>query len=207
MFCSQHYSSQKDREGEFQGNIPAIATVSFPFSNKKVGLTNESLHFKSIDIAKEVMIPLPPHPGAFGVVRKHHTHEGVDLYCVEHEPVFAMESGVVVAIMKFTGPHAGTPWWHDTFAVAVSGHHGVINYGEINPASNLEVGAFVSRGQLLGNVLTVLRKDKGRPRDMLHLELYEPDAKISQGWEVGGLKPRGLLDPTELLLKAADLIK
>ena len=178
----------------------------FPFSGKKISTTSESESFKNIDIAKEVEIPLPPHPGAFGVTRKYHTHEGVDLYCLENEPVYAIQSGVVVAILKFTGPHAGTPWWNNTYAVAIESEAGIINYGELRPNDCLKLGSRVNRGELVGNIITVLSKDKGRPRNMLHLELYEPGSILSQGWDVGAPKPQGLLDPSNLLLKSAGLI-
>jgi hypothetical protein len=186
---------------------PNLEGLTFPFQGKNIGVTKDSLHFQSIDIDKTVHIPLPPHPGAFGVRRKFHTHEGVDLYCLEHQPVCAMESGIIVDILKFTGPHAGSPWWFDTFAVAVQGESGIINYGEINPSPEIKIGCHIEKQQLLGSVLTVLRKDKGRPRNMLHLELYEHGAKISQTWSADGPKPNGLLDPTPLLLKAAGLLQ
>lgn len=178
--------------------------LSFPMKNKQIGLTTESEHFKGIDLSREVMIPLPPHPGAFGVTRRFHVHEGVDLYCNKHEPIYAMEAGVVVEVLKFTGPHAGSPWWLDTFAVMVEGAHGVINYGEILPAEKIEVGTPIAQGQLLGTVVTVLAVDKGRPRNMLHLELHQRGTRSVEPWDVGAEKAPHLLDPTYLLLEASN---
>ena len=115
-------------------------------------------------------IPVAPHPGAFGVQRKFHTHEGIDLYCPSGTPVYAMESGVVVAVVPFTGPKANFPHWHDTNAVFVEDNDGVWVYGEIQDAVSLH--QTVQAGDLLGHVIHVLRNDKGRPMSMLHLERH-----------------------------------
>ena len=125
-------------------------------------------------------LPLRPHPGAFGVQRQHHVHEGVDLYCEPGTPVFAVEAGVVVRVMPFTGPRAGLPWWLDTQAVMVEGPSGVVLYGEIE--ASVAEGAYVEGGQQLGQVTRVLRHDKGRPLSMLHLELHEPGTRSAPEW-------------------------
>ena len=61
-------------------------------------------------------LPLPPHPGAFGVKRRFHTHEGTDLFCPQGTPVRAVEARAIVAIKPFTGAHAGASvsHWCDT---------------------------------------------------------------------------------------------
>lgn len=147
----------------------------------------------------ETGLPLAPHPGAFGVKRKHHTHEGVDLYAAEGTVVFAVETGTVVAVKPFTGPHAGPTLehWLDTWAVFVEGPSGVVVYGEIKPWC--EAGAHVDAGMPLGHVIPVLRKDKGRPRAMLHIELREPGNTTDIEW-LDDRHPDGLLDPTPFLL-------
>lgn len=145
-------------------------------------------------------LPLPPHPGAFGAVRKHHIHEGVDLYCPPGTPVFAVEDGVVAARLAFTGPAAGSPWWHDTEAVMIEGASGVVNYGEIAAAPSLRPGSRVSAGERIGAVVPVLRTDKGRPQTMLHLELYAPGTKDAAEWKPGTAKPGNLRDPTKFLM-------
>ena len=178
----------------------------FPFRDKRVlGTTTDSDHFAKIDLASEVMIPLPNHPGAFGVTRKFHVHEGVDLYCIQQEPVYGMEAGLVVGVLPFTGPLAGSPWWHDTFAVLIEGDHGVINYGELIPASGIAPGVKVARGDLIGNITTVLKKDKGRPQTMLHLELYDPGSSDVVEWKVGLPIPKTLRDPTPLLISSSHI--
>ena len=80
--------------------------------------SDDSLSFKAMKPG-ETALPLPPHPGAFGVARAYHVHEGVDLYCAAGTPVQAVEAGTVVAIIPFTGPKAKSDWWHDTDAVLV----------------------------------------------------------------------------------------
>lgn len=145
-------------------------------------------------------LPLAPHPGAFGVQRKHHTHEGVDLYCPEGTLVDAVEDGVVVAVLPFTGSHTTppSPWWHDAWAVLVEGPTGVVVYGEITP--EVKVGDPIVAGWPIGRVKQVLREDKGRPMSMLHLELHRHDTRDVYAWE--DERPESLLDPTPYLIQA-----
>jgi murein DD-endopeptidase MepM/ murein hydrolase activator NlpD len=144
-------------------------------------------------------LPLPPHPGAFGVRRLHHFHEGIDLYCPVGTPVMAVEDGMVVLRQNFTGPKAHSPWWHDTEALLIEGKSGVVVYGEIAPHAHLTVGQNVRAGQEVGTVLQVLKEDKGRPMSMLHLELHTPGTRDTFEWPVAGPRPASLLDPTGLL--------
>lgn len=146
-------------------------------------------------------LPLSPHPGAFGVQRKHHTHEGVDLYCSDGTPVSAVEDGIVVALLAFTGAQATppSPWWHDTQALLIEGSSGVVVYGEIEPLLNIEIGAHVKAGQKLGWVKQVLKVNKGRPMSMLHLELHQHGTRDALEWE--DKRPETLLDPTPYLLE------
>ena len=146
-------------------------------------------------------LPLPPHPGAFGVARRHHVHEGVDLYCPPGTPVLAVEDGTVVAVEDFTGPRAGSPWWLDTRAVLVEGATGVVLYGEIEPAPGLVPGTALRAGERVGSVVRVLRDGKGRPDTMLHLELHVPGTRSSSEWT--GERPASLVDPTPMLMDAA----
>lgn len=161
--------------------------------------SEDSLSFKFLKQG-QTPLPLAPHPGAFGVTRKHHVHEGVDLYCDEGTPVTAVEDGVVVAIIAFTGTKAGSDWWQDTDAVLIEGASGVVAYGEIE--SGLKPGQKIGAGELVGHVKTVLQKDKGRPMSMLHLELYEQNTRDVVEWKVGAEKPAPLRDPTPFLKNA-----
>lgn len=147
--------------------------------------------------AGATVLPLGHHPGAFGYVRKHHVHEGVDLYAPEGTSVFAVESGRVVAVRPFTGPAAGLPWWEDTEVVLVEGATGVVAYGEIAPC--VRVGQDVAAGARVGAIKRVLRKDKGRPMSMLHLELHIRGTRVTPEWRVGCARPASLRDPTSCL--------
>ena len=139
-------------------------------------------------------LPMGNHPGAFGVVRKNHTHEGVDLYAPPCTKVCAVEEGVVVHIEPFTGEHANTPWWENTWAVFVEGESGVVVYGEIALAPHIALGHKLQRKSLIGEVIPVLKKDKGRPGCMLHLELHEKGTREAPAWEAK--RPSTLKDPT-----------
>lgn len=143
----------------------------------------------------------PHHPGSFGVNRHQNVHTGIDLYAPHGCPVKAMESGKIVAIDWFTGPSINMPWWNDTRAVYIEGESGVFNYGEIQELPSLKVSDDITQGQFIGYVLTVLKKYKGRPMSMLHLELYDHGYKDDWGeWKIGDPKPEHLIDPTYVLI-------
>ena len=147
------------------------------------------------------------HPGSFGINRHQHVHTGVDLYAPYGCPVRAMETGKIIAIKWFTGPNINMPWWNNTRAVYVEGETGVFNYGEIQEFPNLKVGDFVEQGQPLGHVLIVLKKFKGRPMSMLHLELYDHGYIDTWGeWKIGESKPIHLKDPTPYLLSIPNTV-
>lgn len=145
---------------------------------------------------------LPDPPGRFGFRRKYDVHTGVDLYTYPGMPVLAVEGGTVVAIERFTGPSAGTPWWHDTDAVLVEGPSGVVCYGEISPLKEVQVGATLVAGDCIGCVKTVLRKNKGRPMTMLHFEWYRHGTRQTVVWDLDQACPENLLDPTDFLERA-----
>lgn len=151
-------------------------------------------------------IPQGNHPGAFGFKRKHDFHTGVDLYCNDFDPFFAIENGIIVNIEQFTGPEVGSDWWSNTFAIMIEGKSGVINYGEIyRPDSDLKIGDTLKEGDFIGNVKQVLKSNKVRndiPNhscSMLHIELYKHGTVEFVDWF--DEKPSNLLDPTEILLK------
>lgn len=135
--------------------------------------------------------------GYFGAVRKNDTHTGIDIYCEPDASVVAVEPGVVINIEKFTGASIGSPWWQETDAIWVKGPSGVVVYGEVS--SIILVGQQVNAGEEIGFVKTVLKKDKGLPMTMLHLELYNASMTETVWWRHGEEKPQTLLDPTEFL--------
>ena len=144
------------------------------------------------------------HPGSFGAIRKYDIHTGVDLYCSEGELVYPVELGTVVKIEIFTGVRAGSPWWEETWAVWVEGKTGLVVYGEINP--HVAVGDTISSlNTVLGAVKRVLKKDKGLPTSMLHLELYNKHMSdiCVWTWDLGKDQPKDLLDPTFYLINAS----
>lgn len=150
-------------------------------------------------------LPLKSHPGSFAYVRKNHIHEGIDFYCEKGDRVLAIEGGTIVNISLFTGAQVGSPWWNTTYCVLVEGESGVINYGEILVNQSLRVGDKIKQGDIVGYVETVLTKNKGRPMNMLHLELYSHGTtqNVTQ-WSLHEEKPKNLLDPTRLFLPLID---
>jgi len=152
--------------------------------------------------------PMPPipmgksHPGAFGINRHLHVHTGVDLYAPFGCPVMSMEDGIVIKTDWFTGPSINMPWWNDTRAIYVEGQSGVFCYGEVQELYPIiKKGSKVKQGDIIGYVLCVLKKYKGRPMSMLHLEQYSPGYTDTWGeWKIGEQKPVHLYDPTPFLL-------
>lgn len=145
-------------------------------------------------------IPKDGEPGAFGTIRKHHIHEGVDLYAPEGTPVHSIEQGIILHIGDFTGVNTNSPWWNDTKCVMILGPHGVFNYGEIEPDPSLKEMDEVAPGQVIGVVKQVLKNDKGAPMSMLHLEQYTfGSCKPIKEWSLGTPLPDNLIDPTATL--------
>ncbi len=153
--------------------------------------------------ANRCEIPVNPHPGAFGVIRKNHTHEGVDIYCPEGTIVQACEDGIFMGYHPFTGPQIGMPWWNDTWCAIVKHKEFVLVYGEIVPmSSHVNVGYPINAGNIMGVVVPVLIKNKGRPMSMLHLEMYDKECNpmdITHPWELHGSRPKYLMNPTDYL--------
>lgn len=158
-------------------------------------------------------IPVNPHPGSFGAVRKYDRHAGVDLYIPKKwtgARVLAMEAGIVIGKVPFTGEQSSppTPWWEETDAVLVLGETGLIVYGEITQDGMEDMpipGEKVIAGQVIGKTKPVLKIDKGRPMEMLHIELLdhsrESEAPV---WplSLSDHKALGIYDPTQLLIQA-----
>ena len=141
----------------------------------------------------------PDEPGQFGAIRRYDIHTGVDLYCPLNTQVLAVEAGRVVAIENFTGASAGSPWWNETKAVLVEGASGVVVYGEINPY--VELGDDLSHSEVIGIIdRPVLKKDKGRPTVMLHIELMQLGSRKTVWWLHDTPQPKSLLNPTNHLL-------
>lgn len=142
----------------------------------------------------------PDSPGRYGAIRKHDIHTGIDLYCEINQEIVAIEDGIVISIEAFTGEHAvpPTPWWNNTCAVLIKGSSGVIVYGEVTPS--VSINDRVKAGDTIAIVNTaVLKKFKGRPMVMLHLELMSDEASQTICWNLGDPKPDLLRNPEPLL--------
>lgn len=176
--------------------------MRFPIDIPRVYALSED---RAYDSSREIAIPTGRHPGSFGFVRKHHVHEGVDLYVPEGTPIYACERGIFRGFHQFTGPEVGSPWWQTTFSAVVELEDGsACLYGEIAPAAfNLPDGYPIGEGNLLGWAIPVLTKDKGRPGTMLHFERYVSPTPNAAEWKPGEAQPENLLDPTEYLIRAA----
>ena len=142
-------------------------------------------------------LPVLQHCGAFGARRKFDIHCGVDLYAPVGENVYAIESGKVVYSGWFTGPECRTPWWNNTKALYVFGDTATIVYGEIEIVDGIEEGSKISMGQHIGNVLAVLKKDKGKPMSMLHLAMKQRGYDVLYDKEIYLTN----LDPTPVLMQ------
>ena len=75
----------------------------------------------------------------------------------------------------------------------------MVVYGEIKPVDTIKIGKKVRRGQNLGHVITVLKKDKGTPMTMLHLELYKSGVRETIIWNLDEPQPEVLLNPFNYL--------
>lgn len=153
-----------------------------------------------LNYSEYTILCLPPHSGSFAKVRKNHIHEGIDIYCNNNDSVYVIDSGIIVGIYPFTGEIANSPWWHNTYCICIQSDNFMLNYGEITPNANLKVGDHVKTGQEIGKVKTVLKKDKGLPMSMLHLEMYTKETvKPITEWALNTTQPLQLLNPTQLL--------
>lgn len=179
--------------------------------NKKVALSSQSESFKQIDLQKYCEIPIGSnHPGAFGYVRKNHVHEGVDIYANEFDFVYIPKQMQAVSWIAFTGEVAGSPWWHNTYALVAWDleERKTLVFGEISSKGGVFENGFerklLSAGSCIGMVSRVLRNDKGRPCNMVHVEMYEGFVESSIGlWGLNKEKPAGLIDPSDWLIRCA----
>lgn len=147
---------------------------------------------------KEYNLPSLESQNCFGFKRKHDFHTGVDLFCEENAEVYSVYDGIVTSVIQFTG-YSESPWWNDTLAVMI--YHPEIQktflYGEI--LTKIKVGRTVKAGQEIGRVKTVLKKDKGKPMTMLHMECYKGLQTNAVWWYHDKKCPNNLEDITKYL--------
>lgn len=151
---------------------------------------------------------IPTNPAnLFGAVRKYDVHTGIDIFMHEGAPVCLPFDGEVVKIGNFTGSAAEptpSPWWNDTQYIIVRHDIPIWNseslecytlYGEINVCDDLIIGCEIPAGSVIGNVVKVLKNDKGLPTSMLHIEIYDECPLSPAIWNHNEPKPDHLHDP------------
>lgn len=150
---------------------------------------------------KPPSIPAIGAPGDFASKRSFYYHPGIDIYCDFGQEVQSIESGVVVNIENFTGPGANppSPWWLETFSIIIDGPSGSLGYCELKPLPHIQVGYQVTEGEVIANIVPVLKQDKGNGTTMLHFEKYKPGTRQHVTWYLNSEKPDELLNPRELL--------
>ena len=156
---------------------------------------------KKYPVMKKFNIPEQHSQGFFLAERKYDIHTGIDLYASEGTEVFSIFNGKVEAVVPFTGESVGSPWWNETQAVIVNSTYAVkstypvdeffLNYGEIEPC--VKKGMVVRAGDKIGTVKQVLKKDKGLPMSMLHLEAYTKSPIQSDGTVVFADMPNSVI--------------
>lgn len=145
----------------------------------------------------------------FGAVRKYDIHTGIDLFTNIVEPVYAMTDSLVVQVGWFTGIDAvpESPWWNPTkYVICQTQYNNDILYflyGEIS--TSLEVGQYLKAGDLIGNVLEVLKNNKGLPTSMLHFEVYKSLPERPLFWYHNQEKPVILMNPEPFISEALGL--
>jgi len=141
--------------------------------------------------------------GDFASRRSFYHHPGVDIYCDFGQEVVAIEDGIVTNIEFFTGPNAEptSPWWNETQSIMIEGESGALGYCELEVYFNIEIGQHVHKGQRIGSVVPVLKKDKGNGTTMLHFEKYIPGTKEHVTWVLDKEMPGTLLNPRPYLEK------
>lgn len=147
---------------------------------------------------KNYILPDLTSQNFFGAKRKYDIHTGVDLFCNENDDVYSVYDGIVTSVVEFTG-FEESPWWNDTHAIMIY-HHEIQKtflYGEIK--TDILPGSIINAGQLIGNVLTVLKEDKGKPMTMLHMECYNGIVKQPVWWYLNEECPKSLEDITKYL--------
>ena len=76
-----------------------------------------------------------------------------------------------------------------------------MGYCELQPLSHIKIGLEVKEGDLIANIIPVLKKDKGNGTTMLHFEQYELGTRHHVTWFLDKPKPEELVNPREILEK------
>lgn len=158
--------------------LQAVLTPAAPIRLKYKGISQDSDSHTQIDIQSDIELPDAQHCGGFKYQRQFHQHEGIDLYCENGTSVYTCDSGVVTKIDWLTGEECNSPWWNSTKFVAIKHDNDdyISLYGELSPKEHITIGYRVKKGEQIGEVVRVLKQDKGRPTTMLHFEQYKTNA-------------------------------
>ena len=126
---------------------------------------------------------------------------GIDITCLPNFNIYAVESGTIISIETFFD-NKKKPWISSSKALLVSGEHGVVCYGNIEPCDTLKVGSRVNRGTVLGRTVPYFSKpsktEEGDTR--LRFELYRHGTRQRPTWRVNSQIPKSILNPVPLLL-------
>lgn len=118
-------------------------------------------------------------------------HVGIDLYPLKGEgaPVKAIQDGTVIRLSPFYKRAGGEM----TYALLVDHRGYVVNYAELRKPALVE-GSAVTKSQTIGFTSSTKQ---------LHLEFYAPGTRGWMSWSWYGAMPANLLDPTDLMARAA----
>jgi hypothetical protein len=146
-------------------------------------------------------LPLTDGVGDFAFRRSFYYHPGIDIYCDLGQEVQAIEDGIIVHIENFTGPEADppSPWWNETWSILIEGKSGVLGYCELKPIDSIHIGLKVHAGDVIANIIPVLKKDKGNGTTMLHFEKYATGTRHHVTWVLDTPKPEELENPRKFL--------
>lgn len=150
--------------------------------------------------------PSEKHPGCFGFKRKHHYHEGIDFYVPLGHRIYSGWDGQIVSVFQLTGAAVGSDWWEDSWACMIQSDSYYWMLGELSFETIIvHPGENIRKGQFIGCVGKVLKKDKGRPQTMLHLQCHTLNSQQDDWaalWSDYKQKPNGLIDPTVCLMQS-----
>ena len=119
------------------------------------------------EVPEALRSPCKGFISSFGFVRKYDIHCGVDLYTSGDEDVFSIDSGMVVAVGRYTGKGTRYPWWRDTDFLAVRSlsRSEVWVYGEVSVNMNIKLGHSLLKVTYLGIPYSLRTAQKQRIKE------------------------------------------
>lgn len=130
------------------------------------------------------------YPGRFGDSRNggSRKHGEADLYAPVKTNVYAVKGGTVIQ-----NPYK---FYRGSYAIEVNHGSFIARYSEINIASGLHTGSFITQGQLIGTVA-----DLSLNKSMLHFEMFSGSATglLTKSANLPYMRRSDLIDPTPFL--------